>query len=125
MSEEKTVQEQFPEVVKLTEQQRQQEYSIHLKRLNEKLELIESNDSELIKLIEAVVAGVIWLKEQHDKEGSINVAYKKKKNIHGGAEAKINVSASYKEIIDEVDSEVLTRNFLSDTILIDEGDTRD
>lgn len=119
------IQGEFPEVVKISQQQRLEEYNIYQGRLNEKLAMIGYKDSELIQLLDAVVAGTIWLKEHNDKEGSLYIAYKKKKNVHGAAEAKILVTAKYRHNLNETDVEVLSRNFLSKEILLDDGHIQD
>lgn len=113
------IQQEFPEVEKMTLEQRKQEYEIHRRAIDQKLDLISTRDNELIELIEAVIAGVIWLKEQHEKEGSISVSYTKKKNVRGDNQANINISATYKQNINEIDTESKTRNFLSKKFLTD------
>lgn len=113
-------QAQFSEVVKMTQQQKQQEFIDQKNTLLQNISLIKVEDSELIEVMNSVVESLLWLKNEHDKEGSTSISYTKKKNKRGESEAHIVVSATYSRSIDVMDRETLLRKFLDKKIMLSE-----
>jgi len=105
---------QFPVIEKMTETMRRSEYKNYFKRLQDKLDLISYEDNELIELIDAFVGAIHWLKDNHDKEGSIAVSFKRKDSRR----AKLKVSGKYSQSVNETDTEQLKREFLSKSVLL-------
>ena len=117
-SEEMEEQLEIPEVTKLTDIQKAESYNAQKFRLNEMISLFNANDYELIEAMTGMVAAMLWLKGEHEKEGSISFEYKKKKLVRGALGANVAISAKYRKTLNETDTEILSRAFLDKQFLI-------
>ena len=109
----KETQGEFPVVKEMTVDQKKAELTKIKERIALGLAAFSHEDNDVVEGIASIIDAMVWLKINHDNEGSISHRYKKKKNVHGGAEGEIAIKATFKESIKSDEEQTTVKEFLS------------